>query len=182
MKKKGLELFEGSNGSERKRLTEPFEGLVVPSLFLLFISIYKLGVEGFLNAKRDFEGYSMSLTNIIYKNDLLSQDLCISHFYNFLEIETRWAEDIKYSSLYHEHNLLPIAYNEANLDHVYIEIKGEGGVFYIENEKIIKLEDDIFDFCKNIVESDILDEDYKGQVIYKVWGDRHWYFKSQNFG
>jgi len=174
MKKEGFSLFKSNNETIMTEALESIPELEIPHAFLTFLSMFQLGITGFSNAKRDFEGFSMSITNIEYSNSKLSQNLRLSHFYDVSELEERWIEDVTYSTLYHVHGLLPIAYNEANLDHVYIDVKGNGEIYYLDGNGRIELETSILKFCAKIFETEISDEDFKGKKVYRVWGDQYW--------
>ena len=174
MIKKGFNLFKSNCEIVSTEGLESVPEIEIPPEFLLFVSMFKLGTNEFLNAKRNFEGFIMPITNVEYSNVRLNHNLCLSHFYELSELEERWLEDVVHSVLYHEHGLLPVAYNEANLDHIYINVRGEGGIFYADADGVVELEESIFDFCKKIFETEILDEDFKKKNVYKVWGDNYW--------
>lgn len=173
----GLELLKSSSTLLSSTQLNKILGYDIDKSLEVFLSCYQLGQNGFLNAYRSFDGFRMPITFVEYKNSEIDLELRLSHFYNLHDLIDRWKENIKHDDVYQEYTLLPIAYTEVNLDHVFANPK-DGGIFYFVNNQKMKLASNIFEFCLGLVETEILDEDFNNKTVYRNWSEDFWRTKE----
>ena len=178
--KKGLELLKSNIKPKNLNKLKNILGHDLPDKVETFLSCYKLGEDGFSNATRNFDEVSIPITAVEYLNKKLNLTLRLSHFYDSENLTIKWHEEIQYSDLYKKHNLLSFAYNEISFDEVYVNNKDNGSIWYVKEENIIRLEDDIFTFCLNLYETDILDPDFLNKRVFKYWRERFWRVMGEN--
>lgn len=179
LKKKGFELLKSRQTIQSVGQLNGILGYDIDKLLEVFFGSFELGNEGFLNANRFFEGFKMPITFVEYKNVEINLNIRLSHFYSFKDLVAWWSENVMHDEIYQKHNLLPIAYTEINLDHVYTNPK-DGCIFYFVNSQKVKLSSNIFEFCLGLIETKIIDEDFKNKSVYRNWNEDFWRIREEN--
>jgi len=176
--KRGLELLKQKRQTNKlnklKALEEEFD---LPEIFNIFLNTFELGQNGFLNAKRLFEEILLPITSVEYRSKLLDANLRISHFYGVEKLYEKWNDELEFSQCEVQDMLFPIAYTEIELDHILIKLDETGSIWYSDNEPK-SLATNVFDFCINLFETEINDNDYVGSNVYKNLGEDFWRIKE----
>ena len=184
--KKGLELFKCNKSFQIETVME-FEKLLsikLPTSLRYFYSCFELGEGKLENAKRNFEGVLMDITSVQFYDKVKNIDRRLSHFYSLNEIIDIW-NDIKSINQYNPGNILPIAITSIRNEKIFVSLEKESlGTIWCEDSfnanpyAIYKIANDIYEFISQLYETDILDKEFKGKVLYQRWGENFWRVKE----
>jgi len=182
MIKKGYEILKAREDEiDLNKIEVPF-----PELYKLFSKLYELGEDGFRFDKFYRESKDKYYhTQVFYYEPRGKEETNIT-FTNFDKLEvisTNWKQKLGYTEEEINLGLIRIGGialggglfvgTGKNADNIYLNI-------WDSEEGLVKLEDDIFSFAKNLVlePDEVLPGNVKHEQLYKNWNENFWRVKD----